>query len=207
MSFEVICCLGDSIANGYWDERGLGWFGRLQEKIAAHAPGKFGFNNLAQSGDRTIDCYQRLCTETLNRETDVLIIAIGINDLMRWEAPDGEQELGPTARLRAWQKLLKTAKKNIAKVVVVGLIPVVENRFPCEDNGITFWQNNRDVQTYNSEIQSFCEAADVPMLNVLPEWLLQDYVKLFEDDSHPNGEGHDFLANQVFAKLQQLGWV
>lgn len=207
MSFETICCVGDSIANGYWCPRGLGWFGRLQEVIATKYPKKYGFNNLAMSGDRTHDVVHRVAGEVVTRRPDVLVIAVGINDLMRWLKPDGAHDQSAAAREIAWQNLLKIAKRNVPKVLVVGLLPVVEARFPNPAYEDPIWQTNADSLAYNAEIKTWCERSDVPFLDVLSHWLGRDYAGLFADESHPNGEGHALLCGQVLAKLESLGWV
>ena len=209
MSFEVICCLGDSIANGYWDERGLGWFGRLQEKIAGKYPYKFGFNNLAQSGDRTSDVYHRLCSEALTREPDIVVIAVGCNDITRWEREDGPTDLSPQARHEWWGRLLKQVKQSGKRALVVGLIPSVEERYPRMgyDGETPMWQKNEDAKAYNAQIKRWVEAEELAFLDVLDDWLARDYASLIYDGGHPNGKGHELLAGQVLAKLENLGWV
>lgn len=209
MSFETICCVGDSIANGYWCNRGLGWFGRLQESIATKYPKKFGFNNLAQSGDRTWDAYHRLCSEALTRRPDILIIAIGINDIIRWNDPEGPTDQSAASRGEAWHKLLQAAQKNFEKILVVGLLPNVENRYPCTgwDDKTPMWHKNSDTQAYNTDIKTWCQSRKIPFLDVLDDWLARDYPQFFEDGGHPNGEGHALLCSQVVTKLESLGWT
>jgi lysophospholipase L1-like esterase len=207
MGFETICCVGDSIANGYWCDRGLGWFGRLQEVIAQKYPKQFGFNNLAMSGDRTRDVYHRVCGEVVGRRPDILVIAVGINDLTIWLEPDGEHDQSAAAREIAWQDLLKVAKQNVAKVLVVGLLPVMEERFPNPDYEDPTWHKNSESVAYNAQIAGWCEKANVEFLDILPDWLSRDYSELFADESHPNGEGHALLCQQVMGKLEALGWV
>jgi lysophospholipase L1-like esterase len=209
MSYKTICCVGDSVANGYWCDRGLGWFGRLQETIAANYPKMFGFNNLAKSGDRTWDVYHRIASEVVTRQPDILLIAVGINDLIRWNSPDGTNDQSETSRAEAWNNVLTTAKANVGQVLVIGLLPNVEGRYPTTgwDDITPMWHRNSDTALYNTDIERWCQQADIPFLNIYDHWIQMDYEAYFEDGGHPNGRGHALLSTQVIEKLQQLGWV
>lgn len=209
MSFEVICCVGDSIANGYWDERGLGWFGRLQEKIALKFPKKYGFNNLAQSGDRTWNVYHRMAAELSTRSPDILLIAVGINDITRWGSHNGEADQSQASRAEAWQKVLGIATQQVQKILVIGLLPNVESRYPCTgwDDKSIMWQINADTKQYNADIKQWCVKSGVEFLDVYADWENRKYDELFADGGHPNGQGHELLCTQVLNKMSQLGWV
>lgn len=209
MTYQTICCVGDSIANGYWCDRGLGWFGRLQERIARAAPKQFGFNNLAQSGDRSWDVYHRICGEVLTRRPDMLIIAVGINDLIRWQSADGPTDQSPTARAEAWHKILDVVSRHFTKTLVVGLLPSVESRYPCTgwDDVTPMWHRNADTRAYNDDIARWSTRAGVAYLDIFSVFESRDYASLFEDGGHPTGAGHQVICDSVFAKLQDLGWV
>ena len=49
-AFKNILVLGDSIADGFYDDRGLGWVGRLEEKLHEKKPMGFGFQNFLSFG-------------------------------------------------------------------------------------------------------------------------------------------------------------
>lgn len=207
--FQNLCCLGDSIAVGCWDGRGIGWFGRLQEKLAAVAPQRYISNNLSKDGDRTLDTFHRLCGEALTRDATTVIIAIGINDLIRAPEKDADCYVSAQLRMETWQRLLDMAKRNIPKVLVVGLLPCVEEMFPGDGyNGTPYWNLNSDTVVYNAQIKQWCEALEIPFLDVFESWQKHERFKeLYTDASHPNTEGHELLSTQVFEKFQQLGWA
>lgn len=209
MSFETICCLGDSIANGYWCDRGLGWFGRLQEAVATKYPKQYGFNNLAQSGDRTWDAYHRLCSEVMTRRPDILIIAVGCNDLTRWQSSDGPTDQSPQSRDEAWHKILDLCVKNYPKTIVTSLLPSVENRYPCTgwDEKTSMWQRNADTESYNLDIRNWCNERNIPFVDLYTPMTVTPYDHFFEDGSHPNGAGHQFICDLVFKELEHLEWI
>jgi lysophospholipase L1-like esterase len=209
MSFETICCVGDSIANGYWCDRGLGWFGRLQEAVSAKYPKMYGFNNLAQSGDRSWDVYHRISGEVLTRRPDMLLIAIGINDLIRWNSLDGPLDQSPVSRGEAWQKILDVAVRNFPRTLVIGLLPSVESRYPSTgwDEKTPLWHKNVDTEEYDLEISARCAARGVPHLKLYDSFIKKDYAGLFEDGGHPNGRGHQLVMEHVLQKLESLSWI
>ncbi|PIZ31248.1 MAG: hypothetical protein COY40_02620, partial [Alphaproteobacteria bacterium CG_4_10_14_0_8_um_filter_53_9] len=170
---------------------------------------KFGFNNLAQSGDRICDVYHRLCSEALTREPDILVIAIGVNDIIRWQREDGPTDMSPQARHEWWHRTLGIAKKNVEKVLIVGLTPNVEERQPCTGyDGVTpMWNLNKDTVAYNADIKAWAQEFGYPFLDVMDDWMARDYDALMHDATHPNGAGHEVLANQVFDKLKELNWI
>ncbi len=205
MSYKTIICLGDSIANGYWDEHGLGWFGRLSEKIALARPGRFGFNNLAMSGDRVTDIRHRLCSEALTRNPDILLIAAGVNDTVRWESPDAPMDISPGLRREVWCDILKTARRNIKTIAVCGLLPVLENKFPQEGvGGKLLYHNNSDIDTYNELLQDLCNEFGVQYVPASRAWQNRDPASLLADATHPNGQGHELIAEFMFDRLDEF---
>lgn len=209
MTYQTICCVGDSIANGYWDARGLGWFGRLQEKIASTYPQQFGFNNLAMSGDRTIDALHRVCGEVLSREPDMLLIAVGTNDLIRLGTLDAPTDQSEGARREMWSRLLKVATHNVKRVAVVGILPVIESRYPTTgyDEHTHMWKRVSDIEAYNAMIHSLCQTAGVPWIDAVAAWRGHDIATVVVDAAHPNATGHELLAQYMFNQLTQLKWL
>lgn len=55
---------------------------------------------------------------------------MGINDLIRWNSPDGANDQSATSRAEAWNNVLTTGKANVGQVLVIGLLPNVEGRYP-----------------------------------------------------------------------------
>jgi lysophospholipase L1-like esterase len=206
MPYRVIGVLGDSIADGYWDEEGLGWFGRLRMKIAKAYPYKFGFNNQAVSGDRCTDVLNRLRSEIISREVDILLIAVGVNDGIRWDTREYPMAISEGMQFEVWQNILATAKKNINRVVVCSPIPVDENKMPftgAMDRKI--WFLNKDIEAYNQRLAQWCSEAGILFIDLYSKWQKLNVADHLYDGAHPNAKGHEAIADQVFEKLKKNG--
>ena len=203
---QTIICIGDSIANGFYDSESLGWFGRLSRQLSRQFPYMLGFNNLAMSGDRTADVYHRLCGEVLSRNPDILFIASGVNDTIRWFSTDGEADTSHQLQRELWANLLNTAKKNVRKVIVVGLLPVVENRFPQPGfSDLPLYHTNADIESYNKQIREWCTERQITFLDIFKIFGESNLEKYFHDASHPNDIGHQIIADYIYrVSLDQI---
>ena len=216
MSYKSIAALGDSITNGFWDETFQGWFGRLAEKISKKHPftgikGKprFGFHNLSMDGDRVCDAFHRLAAEGCSREDfDVLLIKIGGNDVIRSPNPDSPMDLSEHVREEYWHKLLTLAKKNSETVIVLDILP------RHKDDTIAYgWfdapmhEYNADRVAYNDQIANICATQNIPFIRMHDKWAKRDLSKYYVDTSHPNGAGHQLIADEVFEELEKMGIV
>lgn len=209
MSYQVICAFGDSITNGYWDEEGKGgWFGRLQQLIASAFPYKFGFNNLAQDGDRSFDVMHRLQSESAARTPDIILLAVGINDLIRWSSPDAPLEMTDTLIDEIWDKIFVQVKRNGARCLVQSVLPVAESRFPNDGGGgRKLYHLNADVERYNARLKIAAEKAGHAFFDIYSPAQAAGWIDHVYDGGHPNARGHQFVADRVFAELKRLGWL
>ncbi|MDD4556616.1 MAG: SGNH/GDSL hydrolase family protein [Alphaproteobacteria bacterium] len=206
MSYKVIAALGDSVTNGYWDETFSGWFGRLASKISAAHSKSFGFHNLSQDGDRISDFFHRFASEGLSREIDILIITVSGNDLIRSPEPDSPQDLSEHLRNEYWHKLLDLAQKNIPQIIVMDALP------RHKDNTIAYgWfdapmhEPNSDRIEYNNQIAQICKNRGIPFFRRYDKWVERDLSKYYVDTAHPNGDGHQLIANELYDELEKLG--
>lgn len=203
-----LMALGDSQTQGYWDERGQGWFGRLREMIALQQPMKWGFTNLAHDGSRTHDVVHTLA-QSFMRDPSHLIIAIGENDVIRWGAKDGPTDQHPEARHEAWDKVLRLISSMGIPTLVLLTRPVPDEYAAFEGyEDKPLYYLNTDLKNYNADIASWCKREGVPVLDVWEDWMKLDRHDVYAADKvHHNGQGHQLLAEQVYAKLQQLEWL
>lgn len=206
MPYKIIAALGDSITDGYCDETSAGWFGRMSSKISAAKPGSFGFSNLSQSGDRVCDAFHRLCSELLSRDAaDVLLIAVGVNDLIRGGEADSPTNLSKYLRVEYWNRLLDVAQKNANDVVVLDILPIRQEFFPWRnDDGVNLWWHNKDIVEYNDLIAEICKERKIPFIRRYEKWAGRDLAALYADFVHPNGAGHQLIADEVFEELAKL---
>lgn len=206
MSYKVIATLGDSVTNGYWDETFAGWAGRLAAKISATYPKSFGFHNLAQDGDRISDFYHRFASECCSREIDVLILTVSGNDLVRSPNPDSAPDLSEHLRNEYWHKLLDLAQKNVSQIIVLDALP--RHNDNIVDYGwfdAPMYEPNSDRVEYNDQVEKICKQYNIQFIRRYDKWAKRDLSKYYADNSHPNGAGHQLIADEVFEELKKLG--
>lgn len=192
--------IGDSIAHGYYDEKDLGWFERLGKIILKNNPDIYLFNNMAQSGDNIADTTNRAISEALSRHFDLILINTGINDLRRRKNSDLQLDFSEGARIMYWNKLLDILSFTKAKIVVLDLTPVIENRYTEEASLIRY---NSDVERYNQIIEEICRQRNINFLARYDKWKNRDLNSLYKDATHPNSEGHQIMAEEVYDYLKK----
>ena len=200
----VIAALGDSITNGYWDEENTGWFTRMAEKLTRARPNYYGFNNMSMGGDRVCDIFHRFASETLTREYDFLLVALGINDTRRAPEVTSPMDLSESARLEYWERFLGLAKKIVPKIVIFDLLPVIEERCPEAGwNNVPSYNFNRDIEDYNEFLCALSARMNVAFFSRYPDWKGRDLRELYVDWVHPNARGHELIAQQACDYLSE----
>ena len=192
--------LGDSIAQGYCDEKGLGWFVRLGKLMQENSDDIYILNNMSQAGNSVADTTNRAASEVLTRWFDLILVNTGINDLRRRKDNDLQLDFSDGARLMYWEKLLDILAVSKAKVVVLDLIPVVES-LPSENEMVVRY--NADVEHYNQMIKEICHKRGVYFFARYDKWKSRDLNALYTDSAHPNAEGHKIMAEEVFTYLKE----
>ena len=191
--------IGDSIAHGYCDASDLGWFARLGQMILSKHGGEYLFNNMSQAGDNIADAVNRSFYEVLTRRFDLILVNIGINDLRRRKDSNLQLDFSEGLRLMYWNRLLDVLLQTKAQIVVLDLIPVIEKRYTSEASLVRY---NADVEKYNTMLQSLCAQRNIHFFPRYAEWVKRDLEALYQDATHPNSEGHQIFAEEVFAFLE-----
>lgn len=199
---KKIGIIGDSIAHGFYDENNLGWVSRLAQKMLQEKAGEYVFNNMSQAGDNIADASFRAITEALTRSFDVIIVNIGINDLRRRKDSNLETDISEGARVVYWNRLLDTLNKTNAQIIVTDLIPIVENRYTEQ---ATLIRRNEDVEKYNQIIENICLKRNITFFARYNKWKNRNLENLYKDATHPNAEGHEIIADELFDFLQKIG--
>ena len=189
--------IGDSLARGAGDERGLGIGGRLdaelrQRKIAAQKS-----VNLAVNGARTPDLLRQLDSANVRRilaESNVIVISIGGNDLWGgndWQnaPPNPEAVMGEV--LTRVERIVATVREQnrTARIFIVGLY----NPFTGSQMGnmltplVARW-NGRLMEAF---------AGDTNLTVVQTSDLFSHKDRLSLDRFHPGGEGYGLIARRI----------
>ena len=201
---KSIGMIGDSIAHGYHDEYGLGYFARLAQKILSVHSGEYVFNNMSQSGDNIADATQRAIHEVLSRNFDLILVNIGINDLRRRKDSDLLLDFSEGARKMYWNKLLDILALTKAKIVVLDLTPVIEERYSEQ---ATLVRYNADVERYNEIIKEICNNRNIAFFSRYDSWKKRELKDLYKDATHPNAKGHQIMADELYDYLNAHNFI
>ena len=201
---KSIGMIGDSIAHGYHDEYGLGYFARLAQKILSVHSGEYVFNNMSQSGDNIADATNRTIHEVLSRDFDLILVNVGINDLRRRKDSDLLLDFSEGARKMYWNKLLDILALTKAKIVVLDLTPVIEERYSEQ---ATLVRYNADVERYNEIIKEICNNRNIAFFSRYDSWKKRELKDLYKDATHPNAKGHQIMADELYDYLNAHNFI
>ncbi len=201
---KSIGMIGDSIAHGYYDEQNLGYFTRLAQKILSIHSGEYVFNNMSQSGDNVADATNRAIHEVLSRNFDLILVNIGINDLRRRKDSNLQLDFSEGARRMYWNKLLDMLALAKAKVVVLDLTPVIEERYSEQATLIRY---NADVEKYNEIIKEICNNHNIAFFSRYSLWKKRELKDLYKDATHPNAKGHQIMADEIYDYLTTQNFI
>lgn len=192
---------GDSITDAGRDKRnyhdlGPGYPKYAAEGItAAHPEAEFEFINFGISGNRTSQLFDRLYTDGIAFQPDVISILIGINDV--WHRYGSERIATTDAQLELnYRSILERIKRETnAKIVI--LAPYV---LDCPDNAYL----SEDLKTVLPIVRSLAkEFADVyiPLDELFAEAIKTQPAPLYysADGVHPNENGRKFIG-EAYAK-------
>lgn len=192
-----ILIFGDSIAYGKWDHEG-GWVTRLRRIIDSdYNIGKGGnllVYNMGIPGEVATRMLRRVQSELFERidpqETNVVLIAIGINDSCPNNRIQGYQTPEPEFKQTITQ-MIEIARSQNCKVGILGLTPVN----PEKSKGLKF--TNPEVQRYDAYLTEVAAQQNVPKLEIFEELLANGFSQMLVDSVHPDAAGHEILTQKV----------
>lgn len=210
-----ILFFGDSITQGFWGIEG-GWVERIRKhydsETVKHLDDKIVRNtqpeifNLGISGDTTRNLLVRIEAETKVRKWQedplVVVVAIGTNDDL---FENDQQWVGP-----------EEFRSNLEKIVDI-LTPVADTLVlvgnpACDETKATpvSWTDanytNRKLQRSERTIAGVANKhrlTYVPIFDAFKSKIEEGQI-LLADGLHPNDLGHQFIADLVLPKLDEL---
>ncbi|MGA7932714.1 MAG: GDSL-type esterase/lipase family protein [Kovacikia sp.] len=198
-----IVALGDSLIYGFGDPVGGGWVERLRRSwMEPHSPGH-ALYNLGVRGDgvkqvdRRLEDEFRNRGEIRNRQPDLIILSVGVNDSARLSRPDGRNLTNFDEFQTEMDTLLHRAQR-LCPVLFIGMVPIDEARMPFLD---CLYYNHADQYRYKEATQLACQSAQIPYLDIFSRWLErgEDWCRaqLSQDGLHPNVSGYQALLEEV----------
>jgi lysophospholipase L1-like esterase len=207
-----ILCFGDSITQGFVDPEG-GWTQRLRRRLDLDATvplGEVSFPahavfNLGVSGDTAEGLLARLERELEPRrlgDQTIVVIAVGVNETA-FDLRTGRAGHDPERFAATLAELVATARRHTDRVLLVGLLPCDEARMqppPWSEDGAGSHGNDR-IREFNQAVRRVAEAGRVELVDCFEEVLAGDHAALLHDGLHPNGAGHQLLADRIGERL------
>ena len=202
-----ILVFGDSIGQGFYDEKNGGWVRLLQRDFFnEYHEGKSDVNiiNLSVSGHTSQEVVSRIESESLARAKDekiLTIIAIGINDSYEKQTVRRTPQDDFSLNMR---RIIEIAK-SFGDVLVLGLTSCVESRVSPTtwDAGLIY--TNAWIKEYDALIK---HEADSLGVSYVPLWQktfdAQNSFEIMPDGIHPNSAGHEIIYNEVKKMLGEI---
>lgn len=201
-----VTAIGDSLAKGTGDDKGLGFAGRtvqtlMEQKIESQLRNNLGINGLKTAG--LLEMLEEKGVKHSLQQSNVILLSIGGNDLFQ-----GAQALQNGGQLPTWndlEKAIKEAGENFKKIVkkLNEINPDAQLVYVSLYNPFTDLKDmkgigNRAVSSWNlltSEVLSSYEHT-----LVVPTFDL--YVNnggryLSSDHFHPNQDGYQIIAERI----------
>ena len=211
---EAIVAIGDSItqADTHWTVNGHrntiqgGWVTRLGNLLEKDFPGEYEVINKGINGDTAIGVLQRLDRDVILLQPDIIIIAIGTNDIFaRLSAdPSSTPETYQTTMTRIFNKLqmdlpdmpifaigMTTPLKKYAHIRFGDFLPqqdIVQDAF----------------NDYNNILKRFTKEYKLSYVDLPSQWPedVEESWKLCADGIHPNNAGYNFMAEILYDTLR-----
>jgi lysophospholipase L1-like esterase len=185
--------IGDSLARGTGDERGLGIGGRLDQELKRRGIRARRTFNIGINGARTADLLRQLeaaNVQELLEQSNVIVISIGGNDLwggQDWRSappPDPEKAMKDVLdRIGSVVERVRAANPN-ARIFFVGLYsPMGKVLSPY----VTRW-NARMLERFGGD-------AEFVLVQTADLFSHRDRLSL--DRFHPSGEGYELIARRI----------
>ena len=187
---------GDSITDAGRDRRNYYHLGYGYPKYAAelikkiHTDTEFEFINLGISGNRTCELFDRLYSDGIALEPDVISFLIGINDIWHRDAPSCIATTDEQIALNYREILRRIKRETNAKIVM--LSPYVldaEDKAHMKDQLTTVLPIIRELAEEFADVY-------IPLDELFEEAVkTQPHPMYYSDDGvHPNENGSKFIG-------------
>lgn len=198
-----IVALGDSLTRGVGDPEGLGYVGRIVQRLKKERQVKVLLTNLAVSGANSSDLVKQLEKQGVRyaiSKADFILLTLGGNDLNpgfeRLDKVDLKAYTGDV------ESFLQNAKQAItlirqangkAPIYWMGLYNPLEDPLP---------ESNRVVLQWNQRMEELAvQERDLYFVPLFDLFHQQTNRLLYTDHFHPNGDGYEAMALRIDSSL------
>lgn len=187
-----ICIFGDSITwgaflpfRGAWANLLRNYLESLNDKIALY--------DLGIDRNTSTDLLRRFDEEAKERNADLIIFAIGIND-SAYRKINSSPITTPQLFKKNINELINKARKFTKNIIFVGLVKGDDSKtIPLARSTTGKCYDKENTKKYNEIIKKICESEGISFIDLFN--LLND--EDFDDGLHPNLGGHQKMFEAV----------
>lgn len=204
-NYYNILVLGDSLAKGTGDERGLGFSGYFSDYWKTKSSKEIKINNLAINGDVSsglLNVIQDSQTLSYIKSSDMIFISIGGNEIRKLKNTNvtsstiNIKDLEDTylTNLKSIFKIIRTNNPS-SMVIFIGLYNPFGKELTPENMGILNEWNYQSQQLVSLD----SNALFIPTYDLF-KYNTKNY--LAADNFHPNSAGYEAISNRIVEALK-----
>lgn len=193
---------GDSIT-----QKGIapgGYIAQMDSLLKLQGNDKYELVGAGVSGNKVYDLYLRMETDVLDRQPDIVVIYVGINDV--WHKTTAGTGTDPDKYERFYRAIVKKLLDKNIKVIVC--TPTVIGERKDFTN-----QNDGDLNKYSQIITSIAQSNKLPICDLRKVFVEYEQLNntknvdrgfLTLDRVHLNNTGNALVANSLLETIQKL---
>ena len=211
---EVIVAIGDSItqADTHWTVNGHkntiqgGWVTRLGNLLDRNFPGEYEVVNKGINGDTALGVLQRLDRDVVLLQPDIVVIAIGTNDIFASLSADPSST--PDAYRTTISRIFNKLQLNLPDTPVFAMGMTTSLRKYAHMRFGNFLPQQDAVQAvfndYNNILRKLTKDYKYFYVDLTSQWPEDIEVswKFCADGIHPNDAGYDLMTEILYDAIQ-----
>ncbi|MBC8553849.1 MAG: SGNH/GDSL hydrolase family protein [Candidatus Brocadiales bacterium] len=211
---EVIVAIGDSItqADTHWTVNGHkntiqgGWVTRLGNLLDRNFPGEYEVVNKGINGDTALGVLQRLDRDVVLLQPDIVVIAIGTNDIFASLSADPSST--PDAYRTTISRIFNKLQLNLPDTTAFAMGMTTSLRKYAHMRFGNFLPQQDDLQAvfndYNNILRKLTKDYKYFYVDLTSQWPEDIEVswKFCADGIHPNDAGYDLMTEILYDAIQ-----
>ena len=210
---EIVVAIGDSItqADTHWTVNGHrnsiqgGWVTRLGNLLEKNFPGEYEVINKGINGDTALGVLRRLDRDVILLEPDIVIVAIGTNDIFARLSADPNST--PDTYQATIAKIFNKLQLKLPDTPVFAMGMTTSLRKYANIRFGNFLPQQDVVQTvfddYNNTLRRLINEYKFSYVDLPSQWPeeVEESWKFCADGIHPNDAGYDLMTEILYEAL------
>jgi len=190
-----ICIFGDSITYGAYDPINGGWVNLLRNYFEEKYD-DITIYNLGICGEGSNDLLKRFKNEITPRKPDLIILAIGVNDVKHQK----EKSIQFDKFEKNINELINQGSQFTKKIIILEITPVDEKLTTPRNISPYNFRENKDIAKCNEILKKIAEKEKI-IFGQIPSTFSE---KDLYDGLHPNTEGHRKIFEKIRPVIEEL---